>query len=100
MTTGDELRDRAIAVVDAAAPAEWKDMALDAVYQVCLHRTWFGSDDVWAELKEPPPEPRALGAIMVKAQRLGYCEAQDDWNKSSLPRQHSRPVRLWKSKIR
>lgn len=106
---GDLLRDEALERVEKAAPLEWKDFALRAVWLICVQvgpGGGFTTDRVWAVLerglgveRSAPPEPRAMGAIMMKAKRLRFCEPTDRTKKSVRPDCHGRPVRIWKSLV-
>ena len=91
-------RDEAIERV-AEASGDWQDVALEAVYQVALSKPLFASDDIWATGLEKPREPRAMGPVMMRAVRLGYCEATDRTVPSSSVMQHARPLRLYRSLV-
>ena len=98
-----QLRDEAINRVDEAANPVWKDAALNAVTHVARLRSHLTTDDVWQTMQDMqipmPPEPRALGAIMQKAARLGLVTATDRIMQSARPECHARPVRVWTSLI-
>lgn len=93
-----DARDDALNRVDEAADQDWKDRALEAVYQLCQSQPVFTSEDIW-ELIEKPREPRALGPVMLRAVKLGYCEPGGFVNCSMVSR-HAAPVRQYHSRIR
>jgi len=97
---GQQLREQAIARVDEHAPPDWRLEALRAVYDLCRTRSEFTTDAVWGLLDRrgvaPPPEPRAIGAIMRAATRRGWCEATDHTRKSVRAECHRRPVQVWR----
>jgi hypothetical protein len=94
---GRQARDEAIQAVDDAAPVEFKDAALDAIRELARESERFTSDDVWPRIPEDvrPPEPRALGAVMVQAQRLGIVRPTKDFRVSNRPQCHANPKRIW-----
>ena len=96
---GRGLRDQALERVEAAAPPDWNDRALEAVFQAALRWSYFASDDVWRLGLEKPREPRAMGPVMMRAVKLGYCQPQDSTRISSIPGQHARPLRIYSSLI-
>jgi hypothetical protein len=102
---GRELRDDAIDRVEEHAEPGWIDVAVAAVRVLRYRGAEFTTDDVWAYLEteirpaqEPPREPRAMGAAMRQATRLGLCEATDRTTASNRPGCHRRPVRIWRPK--
>lgn len=86
-------RDRALQQVDRNADEQWKDRALAAVRTVCEQRAEWHSDDVWAltDLDEPR-EARALGPVVLRAIRLGYCEKTDRVRPSVRSHGSGKPV--------
>lgn len=94
-TAGAAARDEAMARVEAHAPREWKDEALDAVQHVADDLGEFTTSQVWVVLRRPP-EGRALGPIMKKAEKLGIIEATDRFVPD--PRRHMTPTRVWRKK--
>lgn len=93
-----EARDAALVRVDEAAGSEWKDAALEAVYRVALRRSRFTSEDIW-RLVEKPREPRALGPVLMRAVKLGYC-APAGFVQCSMVSRHAAPVREYVSCLR
>lgn len=95
-------RDEAVQRVGANADPEWYDHALHAIWCLAISRQEITTDDVWDEIGHAltTHEPRALGAVMQKAARLGYVEATDRYRPSARAACHARPVRIWASLIR
>lgn len=98
---GKRRRDKAIETVDQNANAAWKALALEAVRRVCLFRPFFTTDDVWEQIgeKDPLRENRVMGAVMVKARKLQYCETTDRIELTKQPGSHASPARVWRSRI-
>lgn len=46
-----------------------------------------------------PPEPRVMGAVMREAVKAGLIEKTDRFEPSPNPRQHLRPVQVWRLKV-
>jgi len=96
--TGPQLRDEAIARVDANAHQRWKVAAMEAVQAVAAMRDTFTTDDVWAVLggfDVSTHELRAMGAVMQTAKKRGLIRATSDFRMSTRPECHARPVRVW-----
>ena len=97
---GLQLKEEAIARVEANANEEWKQAAYLAMYFVARQQEYLTSDDVWSGLVDGSAsthEPRAMGAILKRAAKEGIIVATDDWRVSSRPECHGRPVRVWRS---
>jgi len=102
---GEELRDLSIEQVERAADEAWKAAAWDAVLWACQHRRVggeFTTDLIWWRLDKlgavPPREPRAMGPIMLKAQRLEFVEFTGRFVMTARPQAHRAPVRVWRVK--
>lgn len=56
-------------------------------------------DDVWNVLGgcNERIEGRALGAVILKAARMGLCRNTGTYQKSRLPVRHARPIPIWQS---
>lgn len=91
------LRDDAMDRVWRAADPEVQADARRAVRALSASRESFTSDDVWAEMTLHPSEPRMLGPVMRWAQTAGLVERTDRTILSTLPRNHRRPIRVWKA---
>lgn len=95
LSIDDALRARAdaLAAVDAHADPDWKALALAAVRRVCELREDFHVDDIWTLTDLPSTrEDRALGPIMLKAARLGYCRKTDRVRPSARSNGAGKPV--------
>lgn len=83
--------------------AEWRVLAINALYGLCLNKAEFTSDDLWGCLEidgvEPPREPSALGPIMRVGKGMGWAETTNMTRESSRPIQHRKPQRVWRSLI-
>lgn len=110
MSEGEQLslvpaeiaRDEAIARV-SRSHADWIPQALMAVRYIARargHGGTFTTDAVWAVLNGwgvgAPIEPRALGAAMRQASKLGLCEPTNLTSKSTRIDCHARPLRVWR----
>lgn len=103
-----QARDEALERVERGAGDDWKVKALAAVrevagrcdYEEVSDDTWvaprpFTTDDVW-ELLDAPPEPRALGAVMMTLARAGEIEKTGDYKQSTRKECHCRPIPYWR----
>jgi len=103
MTQGDSFRDQGIKKVEVNANQEWFDLALGFLKTECMITFYPTTDDVWWWLeligKHKTHDNRAMGAVMRKAQAEGWIEPTDRVIKSTRPVCHSRPIRVWKSKL-
>lgn len=97
LTLTDALaqRDEAIDQVDRNADAAWKDQALAVIRRVCEDRVDWHSDVLWEYGLEEPREARALGPVLLKAARLGYCRKTDRTRPSV--RSHGSGKAIWTS---
>jgi len=91
---GYELRDKALARVEANAPKKWMEKAERELLQLLQNRVFISTDELWKVL-DAPPEPRAMGAVMRKAQKNGWIRPSDQYKPSNRPKCHGRPVRIW-----
>lgn len=96
---GTAAKTAAIAQVGQAADPVFKAAAVRAIRDLCTRQQELTADDVWMALERSGAtethEPRALGAVMQYAARLGLIKATDRWQESVLPQRHARPVRVW-----
>jgi hypothetical protein len=109
MTMNDQLtfdatlsaaaRDEAVQRVDQAADPEWKDYAYEAVLATAREKPGgFIVDDVWKHIPagvEQPREPRAMGAVMRRAQKAGVIVPTDQYQLSMRITAHRNPRRIW-----
>lgn len=103
MKTATQLRDEALDQVEDNANAEWFATALQVIKDLAERAEKLTSDDVWEELKNYPQvqthQPSAMGAIFRRAFNLELIVATDNFVSSKRPSSHSRPIRVWKSKL-
>ena len=96
---GAAAKQAAIAQVGRSADPVFKAAAVRAIRDLCTRQQELTADDVWMALERSGAtqthEPRALGAVMQYAARLGLIAATDRWQESVLPQRHARPVRVW-----
>lgn len=89
-------RAEALRLVDAHADRALKDLALDAVRQVCQARADFQARDIWTLTDLPSTrEDRALGPVMLNAARNGWCRKTDRVRPSARSHGSGKPV--WES---
>lgn len=92
------VTDEAVERAGAHADADWMAAALGAVAACARRTSHFTTDDVYAYLTDASThEPRAMGAVMRKAQAAGICQATDQYRPSSRPAAHQNPKRVWQS---
>lgn len=89
------LRDEGIKQADENAMEAWKMEADDVLNALANTRHTFTTDDVWALMTTTTPEPRAMGAVMVRAAKDGIIVATNSYVESSRPASHRRPLRVW-----
>lgn len=99
MNTAQVAREKAIVRVEAGAPKIWKDQALQTVRDLAREFETFTTDEVWERIGSPI-EPRAMGAVMRRAQRMGFIKPTMMVKNSTRPQCHARPLRVWKSETR
>ena len=58
----------------------------------------FTTDRLWWEVDTlpAPRDPRAMGAVLRKAQGLGLIENTDERHISTRPQNHKRPITIWR----
>lgn len=99
-TTGQLSIDDYMGQVESNANEAWKRAAMNAIRQLCSTKREWTADDLWDILageEVGTHEPRALGAMVIKAAKLGLCRATDRMVKSRLPIRHKRKVQVWES---
>lgn len=92
--TSVAARDAALDLVELGAPADWLTDAQGVVNALAASGEPFSADDVWAKVGAPP-EPRALGAVMVFAARQGWIRKTGLYRPSTRPAAHARPIAEW-----
>ena len=86
--------------VEKHADEEWKTVAMGIIKDLCQNRTEWTADDVWEALSHHTAkthEPRAVGALIVNASKMGLCKSTGRYVQSRLPIRHKRPVCVWES---
>lgn len=100
----EQAKRDALGRVEANAPMDWKTAARLAVIRVAQTRAEFIAADVADEIARCHPtakthEPRALGAVMRWAARVGMIEATGRVRPCGRASQHNTPVAIWRSRI-
>jgi hypothetical protein len=88
----------ALIIVDENADKKWKEAAMNEVYLLCKTYPEMTTDDVWKRLESldvATKEHRAMGPIMMKAVKNGWCRASGSYVKSERPECHKRPISLY-----
>jgi len=102
MEQGDLFRDEGIDRVEGNANQLWIEKAQQAVKVISKHIKEFTTDKVWVLMDgvhATTHDNRAMGAVMRKAQAEGWIEPTDRVIKSTRAVCHSRPIRVWRSKL-
>jgi hypothetical protein len=95
-----EGREIGAMLAEDSAGLLWREEALAAVKACCLAHAEFIVDDVWQYLQAPtPPDGRAMGSIILRAAREGWCEGTPTYRPSAQPQCHANPRRVWRSKL-
>lgn len=92
----------ALADVERGADPGWTTKALGAVKATCVAMDSFISDDVWRVGKlAPTRENRAMGAILVRAAKKGWCKKTDQCRKAYGVSKTTHPYirQVWQSLI-
>ncbi|MGB0911055.1 MAG: hypothetical protein ACPGYT_11895 [Nitrospirales bacterium] len=95
---GRALMKDGVAAADAHASEAWKVKADRVLDEVAKQFEFITSDMLWGSL-DVPVEARALGGVFVRARARGIIEPTQTWKASGIPKQHARPLKVWKSKI-
>lgn len=90
--------------VDLNADPAWKDLMLQLAHVVALTHPTFTTDDLmllYHEINDAPKthDLRALGPVMNRAARAGYCVKTNMVDGSNRPSNHHRPLAIWQSLI-
>ena len=104
MNTAEIARDEAMAQVDSAADAIWKEAHEEVVKEICKDLGFggeFTTDLVDEYMKRIFPEAvtherRAQGPAMARYARMGLIRATDKYVDSNQEICHARPKRVWK----
>ena len=77
-------------------------MAERALRVIARRKNTLTSDDVWEWMRDldvSTPDHRAMGAVFRNASRDKVIEALPQWEISTRPACHKRPIRKWKSLV-
>lgn len=104
MNTAEIARDEAMAQVDSAANAIWKEKHEEAVREICKDLGFggeFTTDLVDEYMKRMSPdvnthERRAQGPAMARYARIGLIRSTDRYMDSEQEVCHARPKRVWR----
>lgn len=91
---GTSTRAEALAAVYHGAPDDWLRQAQAVVRDLAAAGAPFTTDDVWQRLP-PPPEPRAIGAVVLWAAQGGLIVNTHRTKASTRRECHGRPVTVW-----
>lgn len=86
------------------ADRDWLARGLEIVRRLAVSAgegSLFTSDDIWARIPQGTAstrEPRMLGAIMRAAQFRKIADPTAEYQRSTRPECHGRPVRVWKGR--
>lgn len=95
MSTATIERDEGVARAHRHAPRQWISDAGACLRALAITQTHFTADDVWQVIGQPP-EPRALGGVMVDMASNGWIKPTPRFEPSVRPERHAGPVRVWK----
>jgi len=95
---GQRQRDLALSRVEQGKEV-WIKEAKQAVWRCCQDFPEFTTDEVWATgLRKPPVgDPRALGPVMLKAQKAKAIEPTERFRATRIVSNHAGPKRIWRS---
>lgn len=100
--TGREAARLAIQQAADNADPDWMADAHTALRWCATHYYEFSANDVWNRMQAASStthEPRAMGAVMREAAKANVIAKTDRAVPSQIPRQHHRPVAVWRSLI-
>lgn len=98
-----KARPQVPAAAEEAARRErdeaWMSSAVAAIRTLAQHQATLTGDDVWAAIDMPPRQSRMIGNALACAQRAGVIEKTEEHRPSVRRENHSRPVRVWRSRL-
>lgn len=103
--TAAEVKNEAIARVGRNANPEWMAAYRRALETVARRTLRFSADEIWIQFEKdyPHPEthdPRAAGAVVVKAMKDGVIiKVQNMFRNSTRRSCHNRPLQILQSMI-
>ena len=101
ITDSLRARDEAIQLAEAGRTQKWRDDAYQAVERCARERQYLISDDCWRYMqpRQRKGEARALGAILLKAQRAGMITGTNEYRQTARVSAHAARVRVWRSNV-
>lgn len=77
----------------------WSELAYRTVELLTQRQATLTTDDVWMRIEHlpKPNDPRALGPVMLRAQRNGLLTRSGAFRVSQHKANHKRPVSVWLS---
>lgn len=94
-----EARDAYIERVEGGCPVDVLHDLHEAARGVAERMQWFTTDDIMDAAGRTPKEPRVWGAVMLWAQKQGFCLPTGDYRQSRRKECHARPKMVWRSMI-
>lgn len=105
LPTAVEAKQAAIAQVERNANKEWLEAFRRALEKAARRKLRFTADDIWDDFERDYPqpaqhEPRAAGAVVVKAIKDGVIVTVKNmfWN-SRRKSCHNRPIQVYQSLV-
>lgn len=98
----DKAKREAMTRVEQHADTDWKTYALETVKRVAQQFAEFTTDAVLEQMQNAPVwthELRALGPVMMSAQRAGYITRTDKTTPTKRVSRHHTEIRVWKSNL-
>ncbi len=94
-----EVKEKAMACSEAGAAERWKTAAYVAGVRLCKGQARLTSEDVLAAMPSDVEthDRRALGPLMRRLARDGYCTATGEYRNSGKVKNHHRPQAVWES---
>lgn len=93
-SSAEDLRDQAIEKLESAYD-NWINSVLKIISSIPNQQT-FTTDYLWEQVDSEPREPRAMGAVMTKAKKIGLVCSTGNYIKSRRAECHARPVMIWR----
>jgi hypothetical protein len=87
-----------------AADPHWHHCMMLSAKEIAWRKPFFDTEDIVRWCREHHPnatthEMRAIGPLMRNVVKQGFGEPIDEWNMSTLPQCHRRPMRAYRSLI-
>jgi hypothetical protein len=98
-------KEAGMAQVAANANDDWSVLMLKLVRLTCLEQPSFTTDepdDRYEAIEGDKPvthDKRALGPVMMRAAKLGYCRKTNTVQASRRKKLHASPIAIWESLI-